>query len=67
MNDDPCQQRNKEAQRLCRAIRAGAFAQDPDGFSRAVESLYALERAEERNTAVANYQAGKEQNESSTD
>lgn len=48
----------KESEAIRRAIRAGAFATDPDAFSKAVESVYALERAAEREAAYEAYLRG---------
>lgn len=56
---DPCQQRTAEARQLCRAIRAGQFDTDPEGFRRAVASIYAEALAEERERALQDYRAGK--------
>lgn len=62
-SDPACQQRTEEARRLCRAIRSGHFDNDPEGFRRAVDYIYAELKAEEREKALAEYRAGKRQKE----
>jgi hypothetical protein len=47
-----------ESKKLRQAIRAGVFDTDPDAFSKAVNSVYALERAAEREAAWQAYQLG---------